>query len=60
MPARHLTDPRAERIRIILLVEDRVQFQEDLCRGVLGIFRPAKEPAANLQDVAIVRLVDCA
>jgi hypothetical protein len=37
-----------------------MQFQEDLCRGILGIFRPAEEPAANLQDVPIVRLVDCA
>jgi hypothetical protein len=60
MPASHLTHPRAERIRIILLVKDRMQFQEDLCCGVLGVFRLAEEPAANLQDVAIVRLVDCA
>jgi hypothetical protein len=35
-----------------------VQFQEDLSRGILGVFRAAKEATAHLQDVRIVSVVD--
>jgi hypothetical protein len=41
-------------MRIVFLLEDGVQFQEDLGRGILSVFRTAKEPAANLQDVPVV------
>lgn len=54
----HLTEPRAQRVCFIFFVEDRVQFQEDFCCGILCISRLAKEAATNLQDVAIVRRVN--
>jgi hypothetical protein len=54
MPTCHLTHPRAEGIFLILFLEDRVKFQEDFRRGVLSVFRVAKESTADLEDVRIV------
>jgi hypothetical protein len=54
MPTCLLTHPRAEGIFLILFLEDRVKFQEDFRRGVLSVFRVAKESTADLGDVRIV------
>jgi hypothetical protein len=54
MPTCHLTHPEAEGIFLILFLEDRVKFQEDFRRGVLSVFRVAKESTADLEDVRIV------
>jgi len=54
IPACHLTHPRAEGVFLILFLEDEVKFQEDFRRGILSVFRLAKESTANLQDVRIV------
>ena len=43
---------------LIFLLENLVQFQEDFCRGILSVFRLAKESAADLQDVRIVSGID--
>ena len=58
MPACHLTHPRAEGMLLIFFFEDSVQFQEDFCRGILSVFRLAKEPTADLQDLRIVSGID--
>jgi hypothetical protein len=60
VPTCHLTYPGAEGIRIIFFVEDGMQFQKHLGRGILGVFGAAKEAATNLQNVAIVGGIDCA
>jgi hypothetical protein len=47
--------PKGERDLLILFLEDDMKFQEDFCRGILSVFRLAKEPTANVQDEGIVR-----
>jgi len=60
MPSGHLTHPRAKGMLLILFPEDPVQFQEDFRRGILSVFRLAKEATADLKNVRIVSGIDCA
>jgi hypothetical protein len=43
---------------LIFFLEDRVQFQENFCRGILRVFRLTKEPTADLQDLSVVSGID--
>jgi hypothetical protein len=45
---RYLRDPRAERHRLIFLVQNSVKLQEDLSSGILGIFELAEKLSAGL------------
>ncbi len=51
----NLTDPRAERMAVILFVEHRVQFQKNFRRGIFGVFGAPKESSADLQHLLVMR-----
>jgi hypothetical protein len=55
----HLREPGAQWHRLIPLVQNSVKLQEDLRRGILGVFPLAKILPANLQNVTMVSGVTC-
>jgi hypothetical protein len=53
----NLGEPGAERHGLVPLIQHFVKLQEDLRRGILGIFPLAKILPADLQHISIVILV---
>jgi hypothetical protein len=60
MSACYLRHPSSEGRCLVSFLQDLMQLQKDLGRRILSVFALPKEPAADLENVAIVGHVDCA